>query len=238
VTVPWTGVIPESELQAYRSTGWGKPVGLGARPALLIIDVQYRTTGTVPRPFAEAIEEFPTACGDIAWQAVAKIRPLLAFFRKSGFPVLFPHVAPKLAYDGGRFAAKMPSVMTVPAHGYDFVSEVAPLQNDILIAKRHPSAFFGTALPSYLVDLGVDSLVITGCTTSGCIRSSVVDAFSYNYKVAVPQDCVYDRSSVTHAVNLFDMAQKYADVMPSEQLLELLTARHAGSTNKDLGNAL
>ena len=73
--------------------------------------------------------------------------------------------------------------------------EVAPREGDILLPKKHPSAFFGTPLASYLIDLGVDTLVVTGCTTSGCVRGTVVDAFAYNFRVVVPEECVYDRSA-------------------------------------------
>src|SRR5690606_41258575 len=106
----------------------------------------------------------------------------------------------------------------------DLVSEVAPEEGDILVPKRHPSAFFGTPLVSYLVEAGVDSLVVTGCTTSGCVRSSVTDAFSYNFRVSVPADAVYARSPVVHEVNLFDMAQQYADVPTTDALLAALPA--------------
>lgn len=221
---PWDGIISEDEQRAYRAAGFGRPTGMGSRPALLIIDVQYRTTGTMARPFWDSIEEFPTSCGDVAWKAVGNIAPMLQLFRNKGFPVLYPHVAPKKAYDAGRLAAKVPSIMTIPEKGYEFVAEVAPVAGDILVPKRHPSAFFGTGLVSYLIDLGADTLVVTGCTTSGCVRSSVVDAFAYNFRIAVPEDCVYDRSRVSHAVNLFDMAEKYADVMPAADIMAKLSA--------------
>lgn len=221
---PWDGIISEEERKAYRAAGFGKPSGVGERPALLIIDVQYRTVGTVRRPFWEAIEEFPTSCGEVGWQAVDHIAPLLAEFRRHGWPVLYPHVAPKRAYDGGRLAEKVPSIMAIPKKGYEFVREIAPVDGDILVPKRHPSAFFGTALASYLIDLRADTLVVTGCTTSGCVRGTVVDAFAYNFKVVVPWDCVYDRSATSHAVNLFDMAEKYADVMPLDEVLATLDA--------------
>lgn len=220
---PWDGIISEDEQKAYRAAGFGKPTGMGTRPALLIIDVQYRTTGTVEKPFWKAIEEFPTSCGDVAWNAVRNIQPILALFREKNWPVLYPHVAPKKAYDGGRLAAKVPSIMTIPEKGYEFVEEVAPVEGDILVPKKQPSAFFGTALTSYLIDVDADTLVVTGCTTSGCVRSSVVDAFAYNFRIAVPEDGVYDRSKVSHAVNLFDMSEKYADVMPSADLLKRLS---------------
>lgn len=216
------GVIDAETLSRYDMAGFGKPIGMGNRPALLIIDVQYRTVGAQPRPFDEAVTEFTTSCGQAGWDAVPNIELLLARFRGEGWPVLYPHVAPKQSYDSGALAAKVPGIMDIPEHGYEFVRQVAPAEDDILLPKRHPSAFFGTPLVSYLVHAGVDSLVVTGCTTSGCVRSSVVDAFSYNFKVTVPADAVYDRSPIVHEVNLFDMAQKYADVTTTADLLETL----------------
>jgi nicotinamidase-related amidase len=219
---PWDGIIPEEEQRAYRAAGFGRPTGLGKKPALLIIDVQYRTVGTKRVPFWDAIKEFPTSCGEIGWNAVDKIELLLAEFRANNWPVLYPHVAPKLNFDTGRLSDKVPAIMNVASRGYDFVEEVAPREGDILLPKKHPSAFFGTPLASYLINLGADTLVVTGCTTSGCVRGSVVDAFAYNFRVLVPQDAVYDRSQVSHAVNLFDMAEKYADVMPTTDAIAAL----------------
>jgi nicotinamidase-related amidase len=218
----WDGIISEEEQRAYRAAGFGRPGGIGSRPALLIIDVQYRTVGTTPMPFWEAIKEFPTSCGEVGWGAVRHIQPLLAEFRRRGWPVLYPHVAPKQATDGGRLAAKVPAIMTIAERGYDFVAEIAPQAGDVLIPKKHPSAFFATPLVSHLIDLGIDTLVVTGCTTSGCVRCSVVDAFSYNFRVVVPSACVYDRSATSHAVNLFDMSEKYADVVSTDEALAAL----------------
>jgi maleamate amidohydrolase len=227
---PWDGIVSDEEQRAYRAAGFGNPSGVGERPALLIIDVQYRTVGTQPRPFWEAIKEFPTACGEVGWSAVRNSVPLLAEFRARRWPVLYPHVAPKnKATDSGRLAAKVPAIMDIAQKGYEFVAEVAPREGDVLIPKKHPSAFFATPLVSHLIDLGVDTLVVTGCTTSGCVRCSVVDAFSYNFRAVVPSDCVYDRSATSHAVNLFDMASKYADVASSVEILERLRGLKAAA---------
>jgi maleamate amidohydrolase len=218
---PWDSIISEEEQRRYRAAGFGRPTGIGARPALLVIDVQYRTVGTKPMPFWDAVKEFPTSCGETAWAAVRNIEKLLAVFRENRWPVLYPYVAPKETFDLGRLAAKNPALMKVAQKGYEFVAEVAPREGDILLPKKHPSAFYGTPLASYLIDLAADTLVITGCTTSGCVRGSVVDAFSYNFRVIVPYDCVYDRSEISHAVNLFDMSEKYADVMSVADTLQV-----------------
>ncbi|MGX1786542.1 isochorismatase family protein [Bosea sp. NPDC055332] len=227
--LPWHGVIPPEEERRYGAAGFGQRGGCGRKPALLVIDVQYRTTGSTPAPYEQAVREYPTACGDAAWNAVGQIRPLLGAFRRLGLPVLYPYVAPKDARtDAGRLAAKVPAMFGVDARGYDFVAEVAPQAGDLLLPKKHPSAFFGTPLLSHLIDLGVDTLFVTGCSTSGCVRASVVDAFSYNFRVVVPQDCVFDRSPTSHAVNLFDMNAKYADVVPVAEALAMLAALPQG----------
>ena len=217
-----TEIIDDLTRQRYDAAGFGRPVGLGKRPGLLIIDVQYRTTGTRPVPFDEALQEFTTSCGEVAWDAVANIASLLELFRAKGWPVLYPYVAPKKSFDAGALGAKVPGIMEIPEKGYEFHPDIAPLEGEILLPKRHPSAFFGTPLLSYLVQAEIDTLVVTGCSTSGCVRGSAVDAFSYNYKVAVPNDAVYDRSPLVHEVNLFDMGQKYADVSSTAELLTTL----------------
>ncbi len=224
MTTPWNDIISEAEQRAYAAAGFGRPSGLGKRPALLIIDIQYRTVGTERKPFDEAIKEFTTSCGEAGWQAVDALVPLLKVFRERGWPVMYPHVAPKQAYYGGRLAEKVPGIMGIPAKGYEFVAEVAPAAGDVLILKKHPSAFFGTALCSHLIDKQVDTVIVAGCTTSGCVRGTVVDAFSLNFKVAVAQECVYDRGATSHKVNLFDMSQKYADVLQVNDLIARLRA--------------
>lgn len=220
----WDDVISADEQKAYAAAGFGRPSGLGTNPALLIIDVQYRTVGTERKPFYEAIQEFPTSCGEVAWDAVAAMVPLIQLFRERGWPVMYPYVAPKKASEGGRLAEKVPAIMGVSAKGYEFPPEVSPQPGDVMLAKLHPSAFFGTALCSHLIDKRIDTVVVVGCSTSGCVRGTAVDAFSLNFKVSIPQECVYDRSITSHKVNLFDLGQKYADVQPVDILIDKLKA--------------
>jgi nicotinamidase-related amidase len=225
---PWDGIVSETDLAVYRAAGFGRPAGIGSRPALLVIDVQYRTVGESPKPILEALKDYPTACGERGWEAVGRIADLVRVFRKSGLPVLYPCVAPKGEHDAGGLAAKAPALLGISARGYEFVAEIAPQPGDLILPKAHASAFFGTPLASYLVRFGVDSLVLTGCTTSGCVRATAVDACSLNYRVMVPEECVYDRAEVSHAVNLFDLASKYADVVPLAQAIASIEALRPG----------
>ncbi len=221
---PWDGLISEADLAVYKAAGFGKTTGLGKRPVLLVIDVQYRTAGSASRPILEAIDEYPTACGEYAWRSIPKIAELIAAFRSRDLPILYPCVAPKGAHDNKGFGAKAPSILDVPPKGYEFVAEIAPRGKELVLPKSHASAFFGTALASYLVGFGADSLVITGCSTSGCVRATAVDACSFNYPVVVPEDAVYDRGQVPHAISLFDLASKYADVVPTSEVTRYLKA--------------
>ncbi|MFA7679367.1 MAG: isochorismatase family protein [Pigmentiphaga sp.] len=221
---PWSGVIPAEDEATYELAGFGGSAPIGKRPALLIIDVQYRTMGTRPMPLREAMQEFQTSCGEAGWAASANIERLLKLFRERDWPVIYPYVAPKVQQDFGRLAEKSPGIMAVPPKGYEFVEHVKPTDRDLLLPKRHPSAFFGTPLVSYLVDMGVDTLITTGCTTSGCVRGTVVDGFSYNFRIGIPHDAVYDRSQTAHDVNLFDMAAKYAEVDSTDAFLARLEA--------------
>ncbi len=219
---PWHDVIPAHEEAIYRAAGFGARSGIGQRPALLVIDMQVRSLGERPRPILEAIADCATSCGEYGWRAVPHVQRLLREFRARRLPVIFPHVAPKGRHDGGRFADKLPGVLDVPLAGYGFASAVAPIDGELTIPKHHASAFFGTALASHLIDMRVDSLYVTGCTTSGCVRATVVDASSLGFRVVVPHQAVYDRSQVSHQVNLFDMAHKYADVLDTDEAIALL----------------
>ena len=220
---PWIEAIAEDDLDIYSLAGFGNSVGFGQRPAILVIDVQYRTAGTEPTDIHSAITTmYPTACGHAAWDAIAQLEPLLDAAHRCGAPVIYPFVAPKKAIDAGAFGRINPDITSIDNRGYEFVAEIAPRDDDVILPKRHASAFFGTALTSYLVDFGIDTVIVTGATTSGCVRATVADAFSYNYRTIVPYECVFDRIQTSHAVSLFDMDAKYADVVPSSCVIEYL----------------
>lgn len=219
---PWDGIVSAQDIEVHEKAGFGGKGGLGTRPAISIIDVQYRTAGLKSEPILESMKTYPSACGEYAWRAIGNIERLLAAARPLKVPIIYVYVAPKKDYDAGRLGAKMPTLMTIDEKGYEFPTEIAPQPGDIMVPKRHPSAFFGTSMASYLVDMDIDTLIVTGATTTGCVRATVVDAFSYNFKVAVAEDAVYDRVQVGHAVSLYDMASKFADVMLVDEIIEYL----------------
>lgn len=115
---PWADVISADDEERYERAGFGRPSGWGDQPALLIIDMQYRTIGNSPKPFYESLEDYTTSCGEVGWAAMEQVVRLLAAFRAAGRPVLYPHVAPKLAEDrGGTLGQKVPGIMDVPDRG-------------------------------------------------------------------------------------------------------------------------
>jgi maleamate amidohydrolase len=216
---PWDDIIPPETIEHYRRAGFGAPSRPGTHPALLVIDVQYATTGELPQPLAEGLTYHPMNCGESAWRAIPHIAGLVRTFRDRKLPILYPYVAPWMRREAHR---RMPTAKQHMARHWEIVAEVAPQEEDILIPKTGPSAFFGTSIAAHLNGLRADTLFITGNTTSGCIRASVVDAYALNYKVIVPHECCYDRSEISHAVNLFDISNKYAEVTSAAAAIEMV----------------
>jgi maleamate amidohydrolase len=210
---PWSAVVGPADEALYERAGFARSGGLGTRVALLVIDVQYRTVGHTRAPIETAMSEYPTACGERGWSAVDRIERLLAAARERDVAVFFPHVAPKTAATSGRFRAKSPTLASRDAAAYAFVAQAAPRGDEVTIPKDHPSAFFATALISQLVERGIDTLLLAGATTSGCVRATAVDAFSYGFRVGIVADAVYDRTDVAHQASLFDLNAKYGDVI-------------------------
>lgn len=220
----WRRVIGERDRAIYEAAGYGRPVTPGRRPMLLVVDVTWGFTGRARLPILDAISTYPNACGEAAWDAMAVIGRLLPPVRALGRPVVYSAGFAQLGVRGvGLWAEKHPRASHVPPDANEIPPEIAPREGaDVLLPKTKPSLFHGTPLLELLVRAGADTLIVTGGTTSGCIRATVLDAFSYNYPVIVVEDGVFDRGELSHAVNLFDMDQKYANVLPSTAVLDYL----------------
>ena len=210
----WDDILTERDKQVYAKAGFSRRQGLGQRPALLIIDMNYNFTGEAPEPILKAIEHSRLSCGEEAWAAIPAIQRLLKLGRDKRLPIFyttnanFAEARPATKRQEGRQGP-----IEASAKGREIVSALAPVDGEVVIRKQKASAFFGTPLMSLLTELRVDTVIITGCTTSGCVRATVVDAFSYNLNVGVVEEAVFDRGEVSHKVNLFDMNAKYADVI-------------------------
>ncbi len=213
----WDDVISARDKEVYRASGMGRRrAGFGRKPALVIIDVNYNWVGEKAEPILQSIKKFPYSCGEEGWKSVSHIASLLPLAREKKVIIAYStSVERRNVIDEGGWVSK--SERSVEAHripiGGRIVKEIEPRQEDIVIHKTKPSIFFGTPFMAMLNLIGVDSLLFCGGTTSGCVRASVIDAFSYNFKVSVIEECVFDRGEVSHKVNLFDMNAKYGDVI-------------------------
>ncbi len=214
----WDDVVPASERKVYDVGGWGKRMGFGARPAVLVVDVNYDFIGDKPEPILESIKRWRYSCGDIGWRGVHAIQELLVAARAKSVPIIYTTVDHRPdGLDYGRDRDKNfrtgEATSLAGGKGPEIPHEIAPAAADIVISKKKASAFFGTPLAGYLIDMGVDTLLVTGVSTSGCVRASVVDGHAYNFRVCVVEEATFDRSSVAHKVSLFDMHMKYGDVV-------------------------
>jgi len=219
----WRDLIGARDREILEAAGYGHAVGFGESPALLVVDVTYGLVGRAPLSVLEAIQTYPSAVGEAGWAAVDVIRRLLEAARGAHVPVLYSAGTG----EPGRWAEKRPSHLRQPADAYELVDDIAPRPGETVIRKAKPSAFFGSRLGACLAELGVDSVVVCGGTTSGCVRATVVDAFSHDLRVVVVEDAVVDRVQLSHAAALLDMDQKYADVLPSDVVAAWLQANAA-----------
>ena len=220
---PWDGLYGADELEIWEAGGYGARAGLGERPAVLIIDPVRAFTGYPGENHLESVRTFRQSCGPYAWKAIPAIQQLLVAGRARRFPIFFTRAAILPAElrssrrrKNERVGAEARDTLEA---GHEFPPEIAPLEGEVIIEKTNPSVFFGTPLLSHLQMYGVDHLLVAGTTTSGCVRASVYDAFSYNFTITIPEECVFDRFQTSHRVNLFDMNSKFADVVALDQLL-------------------
>ena len=223
----WDDILTDRDQAVAAATGYGKRQGYGSRPAVLVVDVNYDFVGDHPEPILDSIRKYSTSCGEEGWEGVYRIRELLKAARAKGIPVLYSTGLPSRALlDEGRWMDKGGRRgENAEAQTHDrneIVQEIAPQEGEVVIRKQKPSAFFGTTLMSYLTDLQVDTLLVAGTTTSGCVRATVIDAFSYNLRVSVVEECVFDRIQASHKINLFDMDLKYADVVSLQEAIVYL----------------
>lgn len=214
----WDRFLTERDRQIAATAGYGAPMGPGRAPALILIDVTYAFCGEREQMTAETNRVYRNACGAAAWDAVDVMVTLRAAAHAAGVPVVYtkPVRARADRRNRGRWLDKNrrgTEDMTPPPRAYDIVDAIAPTPADVVIEKEKPSAFFATPLSAYLTDWGVDSVVLCGGVTSGCVRSTAIDGFSHNYRVGVVREATFDRIEASHWINLFDLDQKYADVI-------------------------
>ena len=203
----------------YQKQGFGNALAPKAPFGLLIVD------------FVNGFADPRTFGGGNIDQAIECTRGLLAAARDRNWPVVHTRVVYQDdGTDATIMALKVPSLLTLREHAHEsqIVPQLEPVGGELVLRKTSPSAFFGTSLAAWLSQRGVQTLLIAGCTTSGCVRASVVDAMCHGFRPLVVTDCVGDRSLQAHEANLFDMNQKYATLMPRDAALQATVAVERG----------
>ena len=195
------------------------------RPALLVVDVTRAFCGHPGQSLQESVREWPPSCGPNAWAAMPYIQRLLTAARATGRPVVYTTAQPGVhSYYGG--VVKLKKAGGVPATSRpgatDIPDDIMPHAGELVLQKPKASAFFDTPLVAYLLRQGVDSLLVCGTTTSGCVRATVVDGFSHGFPVYLAEEATFDRSRLSHGVSLYELNTKYADVVCVDDAVQWL----------------
>lgn len=212
----------ETARQVYEKAQLGQSVTLGSRPAVLVVD------------FSCGFTDPACPLGSDLTAEVEATRRLLDLARARGIPIVFTTIAfePSLR-DGGLWLQKAPALaeLQLGGHWAEIDPRLGAREDETVIVKKGASGFFGTNLASVLVSQGIDSVVLCGATTSGCIRATAVDLLQYGWPTLVPRECVGDRAQAPHDANLFDIQAKYADVVSVEEAVAYLegAAERAGA---------
>lgn len=219
----WDEILSETDKEVVVKGGYGRRSGLGKRPLVMVIDIQNNYVG-YDKPILEQIDEWPSGGGQVGWRAIENIEKLLAKSRDKNIPILYTrNVQKNITFDGFSNKTDRDQSKYIEGHfGTMIVDRATPQPGELVIDKAYASAFYATPLVSWLVKLEIDSLLIVGGSTSGCVRATAIDAVSRNFRVAVIEDCVYDRIEISHKVSLFDLWMKYSDVINLQESLEYI----------------
>jgi len=226
---PWEQFLTPEDKAIIDRGKWAGRIGFGTRPAVVAIDMQNYMVG--PRKGDDS--RYPYSCGVAGWRSVDAGKDIIKSARKANAPLFYTRfVLDPSGLDGGIFARKVrlgggDYTFLKGTHGAEIIDDIAPQPTDLVIDKKKASAFFGTALQSFLVERGIDTLIVIGGSTSNCVRATVVDGAQLNYRVVVPQEAVFDRLPFSHAAALFDLDRTFADVLTVQEVLTYL-ARLSG----------
>jgi maleamate amidohydrolase len=227
----WDTYLSDADRAVLARGRFGRRMGFGERPAVVVIDAQRYMVG---EPGRDA--HWPSSCGEVGRAAVLQIGRVVQAAQAAGVPCFFTRFA--LARDGSDMGVyRRKRDLLDSEHwclegsvGAELVPSLQPAPGDQLFVKKKPSGFHGTPLLGYLVERRIDTVIVVGGATSNCIRATVFDASSYNFRTIVPAEAVFDRIPVSHALSLFDMDRQFADVVSvSEVLDQLKTRRDAGT---------
>jgi nicotinamidase-related amidase len=226
----WADLLSDSDRERMTVGRFARRSGYGERVAVLVIDAQNYMVG----PVGDEDIEYPSSCGPAGKLALDNIARLLDTARALGCPIFYTRY--ELARDGSDMGGYRRKRELLDAEGWvledsfgaQVADAVAPQPGDVVFVKKKPSGFNGTPLTGYLIDRGIDTVIVVGGSTSNCVRATAVDAASLNYRVVVPADAVFDRVDISHRVALFDLDRQYADVEWTDDVVAALRERYSG----------
>lgn len=216
----WKDVVSKDVLDIY--SHYERETFVGPSPALIAIDLYELSYQGGARPVVELAKTYPSSCGENAYAAIEPTKRLFAAARAAGLPVFYSTLDTRTdSLPRSITATKRRKIEVDPAL-YTIRTDFKPQPGDVIITKQRASIFYGTPLMAHLTQLGVRTVVICGESTSGCVRASAVDAYSHGFHVVLVEECCFDRSMLSHKVNLFDLHHKYADVIKLDRVVSHL----------------
>lgn len=217
----WSSLLTKEDQEVITKGGYGKSRGLGNHPIIVVVDMQYNYLGE-NKPILDQIGNWPSGGGENGWKALENSKKLLCFGRENNMPILYTrNVQQDLQFDSFSNRTDRDQSRYLNGHrGTEIVDELKPREGELVLDKAYASAFYSTPLLSWLVNMRIDTLLIAGGSTSGCVRATAVDAVSRNFNVAVIEECVYDRISISHKAGLLDLWMKYCEVLPLQEVLD------------------
>jgi maleamate amidohydrolase len=218
----WKDIVTPDDLEIY--SHYRRKTFVGPAPALLAIDLYELAYRGGAKPPVELVKTYPSACGRYAYEAIEPTKRLFAAARAAGLPIFYSTGDMRSESRPTFVSATKRQKPSIDASDYAIRPEFKPQKGDVVITKQRASAFYGTPLAAHLTQLGVQTLIVCGESTSGCVRASAVDGYSHGYHVVLVEECCFDRSALSHKVNLFDMHHKYADVMHVDEVIAHLAA--------------
>ena len=213
----WHDIVPAHVLKIY--SAYERDIFVGENPALLAIDLYNLGYDGGPRPVEEVVSEYPSSCGIYAWNALPPTERLFKAARAVGIPVIYSTTERRPEANVTNANATARQRTRLSDESFEIKAELAPQPGDLMVYKQRASTFYGTPLLAQLHQMGVQSLIVCGESTSGCVRASVVDAYSNGIHTTIAEECTFDRSELSHKVNLFDLHHKYGDVMTVDDIV-------------------
>ena len=215
----WDQYLGEQDKKVLERGRFARRMGFGKNPAIIVVDAQKYMVGELGKE-----SEWPSSSGEPGRKAMEQIVALVSHGQKRNIPVFFtrfeidPSGKDMGVYARKRDLLKTPHWCLSSEIGAELVSDLIPNDQDIVFVKKKPSCFHGTPLLGYLIDRQIDTVIVVGGSTSNCVRATVFDAASYNYRVIIPQEAVFDRFPISNAISLFDMDRQFADVVSIQEV--------------------